>query len=154
MPFYSQVTRIQFPLFSFAPCPSGLNPSLTVAEVHQPPCSATEPALTQPYIEIDPVPCQPYTEETSSEAETIRPGPITMATKSVHSVSDLVPSPTQPYTTEEPGPLTMANEFVHGDSNEALNLNDDEIQQFIESNDNKNTSKKTLNDIKKKLKIF
>jgi hypothetical protein len=27
----------------------------------------------------------------------------------------------------------MANEFVHGDSNEALNLNDDEIQQFIES---------------------
>jgi hypothetical protein len=29
-----------------------------------------------------------------------------------------------------------------GDSNEALNLNDDEIQQFIESNDNKNTSRK------------
>ena len=150
MPFYSEVTRIQFPLFSFAPCPSGLNPSLTVAEVHQSPCSATEPA----YIEIDPVPSQPYTEETSSEAETIRPGPITMATKSVHSVSDPVPSPTQPYTTEEPGPLTMTNEFVHGDSNEALNLNDDEIQQFIESNDNKHTSKKTLNDIKIKLKIF
>jgi hypothetical protein len=41
----------------------------------------------------------------------------------------------------------MANEFVHGDSNEAFNLNDDEIQQFIESNDNKNTSKKTINDI-------
>jgi hypothetical protein len=36
----------------------------------------------------------------------------------------------------------MANEFVYGDSNEALNLNDDEIQQFIESNDNKNTSRK------------
>jgi hypothetical protein len=77
-----------------------------------------------------------------------------MANKSVHSVSDPLPSPTQPFTTEEPGPLTMANEFVHGDSNEALNLNDDEIQQFIESNDNKNTSKKTLNDIKIKLKIF
>jgi hypothetical protein len=43
----------------------------------------------------------------------------------------------------------LANEFVHGDSNEALSLNDDEIQQFIESNDNKNTSKKTLNDIQK-----
>jgi hypothetical protein len=43
----------------------------------------------------------------------------------------------------------MANEFVHGDCNEALTLNDDEIKQFIESNDNKNTSKKTLNDIKK-----
>jgi hypothetical protein len=27
----------------------------------------------------------------------------------------------------------MANEFVYGDSNEALNLNDDDIQQFIES---------------------
>jgi hypothetical protein len=65
-----------------------------------------------------------------------------MATESVHSVSDPVPSPTQLYTTEEPGPLTMANEFVYGDSNEALNLNDDEIQQFIESNDNKNTSRK------------
>ena len=72
-----------------------------------------------------------------------------MATESMHSVSDPVPSPTQPYTTEEPGPLTMATEFVHGDCNEALNLNDDEIQQFIESNDNKNTSKKTLNDIQK-----
>ena len=126
------------------------NTILIVAEIHQPPCSATEPALTQPYIETDPVPSptQPYIEETSSEAETILPGPITMATESVHSVSDPVPSPTQPYTTEEPGPLTMANEFVHGDSNEALHLNDDEIQQFIESNDNKNTSKKTLNDIK------
>ena len=56
-----------------------------------------------------------------------------MATESVHSVSDPVPSPTQPYITEEPGPLTMANEFVYGDSNEALNLNDDDIQQFIES---------------------
>ena len=55
-----------------------------------------------------------------------------MATESMHSVSDPVPSPTQPYTTEEPGPLTMENESVHGDSNEALNLNDDEIQQFIE----------------------
>jgi hypothetical protein len=43
----------------------------------------------------------------------------------------------------------MANEFVHGESNEALNLNDDEIQQFIESNDNKTTSKKTLKDIQK-----
>ena len=105
--------------------PALLNPSLTVAEVHQPSCSATEPAPTQPYIAIDPVPSQPYTEETSSEAETIRPGPITMANKSVHSVSDPVPSPTQPYTTEEPGPLTMANEFVHGESNETLNLNDD-----------------------------
>jgi hypothetical protein len=72
-----------------------------------------------------------------------------MATESVHNVSDLVPSPTQPYTTEGPSPLTMANEFVHGDSNEDLNLNDDEIQQFIESNDNKNTPKKTLNDINK-----
>ena len=72
-----------------------------------------------------------------------------MATESMHSVSHLVPSPTQPYTREEPGPLTMANEFVHGVSNEALSLNDDEIQQFIESNDTKNTSKKTLNDIQK-----
>jgi hypothetical protein len=72
-----------------------------------------------------------------------------MATESVHSVSDPVPSPTQPYTTEEPGPLTMANAIVHGDSNEVLNLNDDEIQLFIEFNDKKNTSKKTLNDIKK-----
>jgi hypothetical protein len=125
------------------------NTIVTVAEVHQPPCSATEPAPTQPYIETDHVLSQPYTEETSSEAETIRPGPITMATESMHSVSDPVPSPTQLYTTEEPGPLTMANEFVHVDSNEALNLNDDEIQQFIESNDNRNTSKKTLNDIKK-----
>ena len=72
-----------------------------------------------------------------------------MANESVHSVSDPVRSPTQPYTTEEPGHLTMANVIVHGDCNEVLNLNDDEIQQFIESNDNKNTSKKTLNDIKK-----
>jgi hypothetical protein len=63
-----------------------------------------------------------------------------MATESVHSVSDPVPIPTQPYTTEEPGPLTMANAIVNGDSNEVLNLNDDEIQLFIESNDNKNTS--------------
>jgi hypothetical protein len=85
------------------------NTILTVAEVHQPPFSATEPAPTQPYIETDPVPSQPYTEETSSEAETIRPGPITMATESMHSVTDPVPSPTQPYITEEPGPLTMAN---------------------------------------------
>ena len=76
-----------------------------------------------------------------------------MATKSVHNVSDPVPSPNQPYTTTEE-PVTMANEFVHGDSNEALNLNDDEIQQVIESNDNKDTSKKSLNDIKKKLKTF
>ena len=60
-----------------------------------------------------------------------------MANKSVHSVSDPVPSPTQPYTTEEPGPLTMANAIVHGDSNEVLNLNDDEIQLFIEFNDKK-----------------
>ena len=125
------------------------NTILTVAEVHQSPVSATEPAPTQPYIETDLVPSQPYTEETSSEAETMRPGPITMATESMHSVSDPVPSPTQPYITEEHGPLTMANEFVHGDFNEALSLNDDEIKQFIESNDNKNTSKKTLNDIKK-----
>ena len=44
-----------------------------------------------------------------------------MATESVHSVSDPVPSPTQPYTTEEPGPLTMANEIVHGDCNEVNN---------------------------------
>ena len=43
-------------------------------------------------------------EKTNSEAETIRPDPITMATESMHSVSDPVPSPTQPYTTEEPGP--------------------------------------------------
>ena len=62
------------------------NTIVTVAEVHQPPCSAAEPAPTQPYIETDPVPSQPYTEETNSEAETIRPGSITMATKSVHSV--------------------------------------------------------------------
>ena len=63
------------------------NTIVTVAEVHQPPCS--EPTPTQPYIETDPVPSptQPYTEETSSEAETILPGPITMATESVHSVS-------------------------------------------------------------------
>ena len=43
----------------------------------------------------------------------------------------------------------MANAIVNGDSNEVLNLNDDEIQLFIEFNDKKNTSKKTLNDIKK-----
>jgi len=124
------------------------NTIVAVAEIHQPPCSATEPAPTQPYIETDLVPSQLYTEKTNSETETIRPGPITMATESMHSVSDPVPSSTQPYTTVEPGPLTMANELVHGDSNEALNRHDDEIQQFIESNDNKNTSKKTLNDIK------
>jgi hypothetical protein len=80
------------------------NTIVTVTEVHQPPCSATEPAPTQPYIETDPVPSQLYTEKTNSEAETIRPDPITMATESMHSVSDPVPSPTQPYTTEEPGP--------------------------------------------------
>jgi hypothetical protein len=80
------------------------NTIVTVAKVHQPPCSATEPAPTQPYIETDPVPSQLYTEKTNSEAETIRPDPITMATESMHSVSDPVPSPTQPYTTEEPGP--------------------------------------------------
>ena len=58
------------------------NTIVAVAEVHQPPCSATEPAPTHLYIETDPVPSptQPYTEETSSEAETILPGPITMAT--------------------------------------------------------------------------
>ena len=32
------------------------NTIVTVAEVHQPPCSATEPAPTQPYIETDSVP--------------------------------------------------------------------------------------------------
>ena len=89
------------------------NTIVAVAEVHQPPFSATEPAPTQPYIETDPVPSQPYTEKTRSEAETIRPGPIPMATESMHSVSDPVPSPTQPYTTEEHGSFTMANELVH-----------------------------------------
>jgi hypothetical protein len=77
-----------------------------------------------------------------------------MAPESMHSVTDPVPSPTQPYTIEDPGPLTMATAFIHGDCNEALALNDDEIKQFIGSNDNKNTSKKTLNDIQKKLQTF
>jgi uncharacterized protein YneR len=40
------------------------------------------------------------------------------------------------------GELNGFSYSVYGDSNEALNLNDDEIQQFIESNDNKNTSRK------------
>jgi hypothetical protein len=43
---------------------------------------------TQPYIETDLVPSQLYTEKTNSETETIRAGPITMATESMHSVSN------------------------------------------------------------------